>query len=318
MHPIGAHDDAADSRQSIERWLCHARDVLGLDLVLLRHDAGSPRDADLDSRGASLRTLPVTGRYGELHGTLHCTGVRPQRQLGARDLQLMVFMATAIGDELDRAAVRRERQRTRRESEGVAAVLAAIEAHDPYTGDHSRAVVRLTRLVAHELRLAPGERRHVEHVALLHDVGKVAVPDEILQKPDLLSDAEMAMVRRHPAVGAEIVESIAGLEHLATAIRAGHERWDGFGYPDGIAGDAIPLESRITLVCDAYDAMTSDRPYRSSIAPAAAVAELRAGAGSQFCPRCVDALVAALARTEPAVAGAEARRFTRAPALASG
>jgi HD-GYP domain-containing protein (c-di-GMP phosphodiesterase class II) len=133
-----------------------------------------------------------------------------------------------------------------------------------------------------------------EQVALLHDVGKVAVPDEVLQKPGPLDPGELELIRQHTVTGARIVRSIAGLAHLAPAIRAGHERWDGTGYPDGLAAEDIPVVSRITFACDAYDAMTSDRPYRRSLGATEAREELCRNAGTQFCERTVDALLEVL------------------------
>ena len=127
--------------------------------------------------------------------------------------------------------------------------------------------------------------------ALLHDVGKLAIPQAILAKPGALDDAEWATMRSHPEIGAAAVAEVRELAHLAPAVRASHERWDGTGYPDGLAGYDIPIASRITAVCDAYDAMTSDRPYRAARSHLVALAELLACAGTQFCPHCADALV---------------------------
>jgi hypothetical protein len=132
----------------------------------------------------------------------------------------------------------------------------------------------------------------VEQVALLHDIGKIGVPDAILQKPGPLTAAEWRVMHEHPAIGARIVASIPSLAHLAPAIRAEHERWDGRGYPDGLRGETIPLASRVILACDAFHAMTSDRPYRAKMAVTAAASELRAGAGTQFDPAVVAALLA--------------------------
>jgi HD-GYP domain-containing protein (c-di-GMP phosphodiesterase class II) len=134
-------------------------------------------------------------------------------------------------------------------------------------------------------------------VAMLHDIGKIAVPDTILGKPGSLTEEEWQVMRSHSESGEELIRNTPGLEHLAPAIRAEHERWDGGGYPDGLAGEGIPLVSRITFVCDAYHAMTSDRPYRSALPEDEARAELEAGAGTQFCPRCATALLDILRET---------------------
>jgi HD-GYP domain-containing protein (c-di-GMP phosphodiesterase class II) len=132
-------------------------------------------------------------------------------------------------------------------------------------------------------------------VALLHDIGKIGMPDEILRKPGRLDAHELAIMREHPVIGERILRHVPGLETVARAVRHEHERWDGTGYPDGLAGEAIPLSSRITLVCDAYHAMTSARPYRAALDHEEAAEELRRGAGTQFDPAIVTALLAALA-----------------------
>ncbi len=180
------------------------------------------------------------------------------------------------------------------------ALLAALNAREEYTAAHSHAVVGLAMAVARELGLEEPEVAEVGQVALLHDVGKVGVPDEILRKPGRLTASEWAVMYEHPAIGARIISSIASLAHLAPAVRAEHERWDGDGYPDGLAGEQIPLASRICFVSDAYHAMTSDRPYRAAMNPADARAQIESNAGSQFCPITVAAFVRVLERGEHA------------------
>ena len=173
-------------------------------------------------------------------------------------------------------------------------LLAALELHDPYTARHSRNTVRLAEAVAVHMGLAERERFEVRLVAMLHDVGKIGLPDRILNKPAQLTPHERQVVHQHSGAGADMVAGIDELAHLAPAIRACHERWDGGGYPDGLAGRGIPVSSRITFACEAYDAMTSDRPYRGAMPASAAQAELRRCRGTQFCSRCVDALLEVL------------------------
>lgn len=134
--------------------------------------------------------------------------------------------------------------------------------------------------MASELALSEHEQRQAAHVALLHDIGKLALPDSILSKPRPLSHEETALMRCHPENGERIVGAIPELAHLAPDLRAEHERWDGAGYPDGLSGEEIPIASRIVFVCDAWDAMTSDRPYRRRMTRDAAVVELATGAAS--------------------------------------
>ena len=185
----------------------------------------------------------------------------------------------------------------------VDALLAALAARDGYTEEHSRAVVELAAAAARALGVRAAELEDVERAALLHDIGKIGISDVVLRKPGPLDEAEWMEMRRHPAVGARIVGSMPRLSHLAPVIRAEHERWDGCGYPDGLGGEAIPLASRIVFACDAYHAMTSHRSYRRALPAELAEAELARGAGSQFCPRTVDALLRVLPRP--------GRRFAR-------
>jgi HD-GYP domain-containing protein (c-di-GMP phosphodiesterase class II) len=177
---------------------------------------------------------------------------------------------------------------------GTAFLLGdVIEADDEYTGNHSRDVVDLTLAVAGELGLSARERRDAEFAALLHDVGKVRVPNEIINKPGPLTPEERATVERHTIDGERMLLRVGGLlGEVGRIVRACHERYDGTGYPDGIAGEEIPTLARIVSCCDAYNAMTSDRPYRKALPVADAVAELRRTSGSQFDPRVVDALIA--------------------------
>jgi HD-GYP domain-containing protein (c-di-GMP phosphodiesterase class II) len=136
----------------------------------------------------------------------------------------------------------------------------------------------------------------VRHAAQLHDVGKIAIPDAILRKPGPLDEQEWSFVRRHTIVGERILSAAPALAEVAALVRSSHERFDGTGYPDSLARDAIPLGSRIIAVCDAFDAMTSERPYRRAMAPADALAELTRCSGSQFDPRIVAAFESTLAQ----------------------
>ena len=178
-----------------------------------------------------------------------------------------------------------------RHGPGGRALLRAVESHDRPTARHSYDVPDLARRVALRLGLQPDHVAEVEQVALLHDVGKLAIPQTVLAKPGPLDGEQWAIMRSHPAMGAAAVADVEELAHLAPAVRASHERWDGKGYPDGVSGYDIPIASRITFVCDAYDAMRSERAYRTARSRFVALAELLGGAGSQFCPHCANALV---------------------------
>jgi putative nucleotidyltransferase with HDIG domain len=175
---------------------------------------------------------------------------------------------------------------------GTAMLLGdVVEADHHYTGAHSRDVVDLSLSVADELGLDPTKRRNAEFAALLHDVGKIHVPKEIINKPGKLDEQEWQIMRRHTIDGERMLTQVGGLlASVGRIVRASHEHYDGGGYPDGLAGEAIPIEARIVCACDAFSAMTSDRSYRKAMAKADALAELQRCAGSQFDPTAVAAI----------------------------
>jgi putative nucleotidyltransferase with HDIG domain len=177
--------------------------------------------------------------------------------------------------------------------QGTAFLLGdVVEADDAYTGSHSRDVVELTLAVADELRLDARHRRDAEFAALLHDVGKVRTPKEIINKPGKLTPEEREIIQQHTIEGERMLEKVGGLlGEVGHIVRSCHERHDGGGYPDGIAGEEIPLVARIVSCCDAFNAMTTDRPYRAALPLDEAIAELRRNAGKQFHPQVVDAVV---------------------------
>lgn len=192
---------------------------------------------------------------------------------------------------------------TARRSAGTLARLSAADAQDSYTAAHSRRVRRLALALGEELGLPQDELVALGHAALFHDIGKLAVPAEILLKPARLDEDEWALMRRHSADGAELAGSLGLCRGAVPAIRHHHERFDGDGYPDGLAGEAIPLAARIIHVADALDSILTTRPYRSGRPARAAVAELRRESGSQFCPRCVATLEDLIGRGALADAG---------------
>ncbi len=205
---------------------------------------------------------------------------------------------------LEDVARRSEREVAEQYRASLVALGTALDARDGYTGDHGEATVALARRVAERLGLADAAIAEVEAVALLHDVGKIGMPDAILRKPGKLDAQERLTVREHPLIGERILRQVPGLGRVARAVRHEHERWDGAGYPDGLVGEAIPLSSRIAAVCDAYHAMTSDRPYRQAMGHDYAAAELRRGAGTQFDPAVVRALLDSLDEPPPRVGAA--------------
>ena len=191
-------------------------------------------------------------------------------------------------------AVMEAHSREELEATGVGAMLAALEAKDDYSGRHCSAVLELATAVGSRLGLDDRPDARAGPRGPLHDVGKIGVPDSILRKPGRLDNGERELMERHPVIGERMLERVPALAHLAAAVRAEHERYDGGGYPDGLPGEAIPIASRITFVCDAYHAMCSDRPYREALPEATALAELEKGRGTQFDPLATDALLGVL------------------------
>jgi diguanylate cyclase (GGDEF)-like protein len=182
----------------------------------------------------------------------------------------------------------------------VEALANALEANDEYTSSHARWITDMALNVGGELGLDPKALKRLELGALFHDIGKIGVPEAILSKPGPLSDEEWKVVRLHPELGARILAPIERLEQVCDIVRHCHEHWDGSGYPSGLTAEEIPLESRVILVCDAYHAMTTDRPYRKRMPVEEARRRLRESAGSQFDPRVVEVF---LALDAPALAG---------------
>jgi ribonuclease P protein subunit RPR2 len=212
---------------------------------------------------------------------------RRERDAADNELQLERYAADL------RETFKQERARSQQLSRSymatVRALSNAVEARDAYTGKHAERVAAYGSEIARALGLPRPDAPELEFGFLLHDIGKLAIPDAILYKPGELTDEERALMARHPAIGAEIVGEIEFLAEAAQVVRSHHERWDGSGYPDGLSGEQIPLAARVFAVADVLDALTSDRPYR----PASPLNEARemisAGAGSHFDPQVVAA-----------------------------
>jgi HD-GYP domain-containing protein (c-di-GMP phosphodiesterase class II) len=261
-------------------------------VVLLRDGAGSRGLREVARHGLKRRGSGVAVRCplvveGDVRGVLAVVGARP---LETKQLELLAELADLAASSLQ------ERDRLSRAeaitSAGIDLLARAVDVRDDYTGRHSAHVGELARKVAERLGMSAGDIVVLECAARLHDVGKLGVPDTILQKPGPLDEAEWAIMRRHPEWGAEMVSSVPGLEQVGPLVGSHHERWDGGGYPGGLRGEAIPLAARVISACDAYEAMVSRRPYRASLTVRTALGELVAGAGSQFDPAVVAAVEA--------------------------
>jgi HD-GYP domain-containing protein (c-di-GMP phosphodiesterase class II) len=220
-------------------------------------------------------------------------------------LAVVIFPLVWLLDNFskDRAARYAAALELNRAYRGTVMLLSdVLEFEDEYTAQHSRSVVDLVNAVADELGIAPHERQELEFAAMLHDVGKISIPKEILHKPAALTDREFEIIKHHTIEGQFMLDRVGGLlGRVGEVVRSCHERWDGRGYPDGLAGEEIPISARIVFACDAYNAMTTDRPYRGAMPHEAAVAELEANTGTQFDPKIVTALLKVTERGAPAV-----------------
>jgi diguanylate cyclase (GGDEF)-like protein len=240
--------------------------------------------------------LAVPLLYGE-----RATGVIVLSRLGLdqfdenerRLLEVLAFNAATAFENARLIKGEREAARNLEEAylSTVEALANALEAQDSHTHDHARALAEMVIAVGRELGIEGAELRTLELAALFHDIGKIGVASEIIRKPGPLTPEERAEMNRHPEIGAQIIAPVPFLQPLVPIVRACHEHWDGTGYPLGLRGKHIPVEARIILVCDAFDAMTSDRPYRRALSVSEALARLQRGAGAQFDPVAADAFV---------------------------
>jgi diguanylate cyclase (GGDEF)-like protein len=234
-------------------------------------------------------------------GRLGCILVRTERDgepFDERSMRLLDGVAHQVKLAVANASSFESLERTFLST--VEALANALEANDEYTSSHARWITDTALDVGRTLGLDPKELKRLELGALFHDIGKIGVPETILSKAGPLSDDEWKIVRLHPELGARILAPIERLEPVCEIVRHCHEHWDGSGYPNGLAGEAIPIESRVILVCDAFHAMTTDRPYRKRLPAEEACGRLRAASGTQFDPQVVEVF---LALDAPAQAG---------------
>jgi hypothetical protein len=324
---IGNGLDHLNGTRHVERVLslfASSIHALGPALILALHGGGPPAAADWPVYLAALGSQFVLDFAASLTHEWLRSGVRPALQLRCMGVVYPIDAAlsplglvVSASNEFPYALVAVmplvaliaifARERTRRIDQtlalsdayrGTAFLLGdVVEADDAYTGSHSRDVVELVLAVYDELALDPAERRKAEFAALLHDIGKLRVPSEIINKPGPLTGEERAVMETHTLEGERLLKRVGGLlAEVGTLVRSCHERWDGKGYPDGLLADEIPLVARIVCACDAFSAMVTDRPYRPAMAPEVAIAELRANAGTQFDPAVVRALCVVVPR----------------------
>ena len=249
---------------------------------------------DESRRSASAVHVPLKIR-GETIGVVSVQSYRPSAY-DAEDIAILRSFANLIASSFENA----EHHARLRELylASVKALAAAVDARDPYTRSHSARVSALSRIIAVEMRLPPDEIRQVQLSALLHDIGKIGIPDAILNKPGALSPEEWVIMKTHSPLGASILGAVEPLRDLVPIVRSHHERFDGAGYPDGLAGDAVPLAAYIVSAADAYEVIVSKRAYKAAQSVDFAVTELRRCSGSQFHPDVVDAFIRVIERDQ--------------------
>ena len=237
----------------------------------------------------SILVVPLARQEGVV-GAL-TVGFCDAHEFGPEELPLLSTIGGQIAIALQNAEAYDKLDRMYLET--VTALAAAMEAKDQYTASHADSLAAMAVAVGSRMSLSDGELRMLQYAAVLHDIGKIGIPGNILNKPAGLTREEFETMAQHTIIGERIISRIDYLVPIARIIRSAHERWDGNGYPDGHRGEEIPLASRILLVCDAFDAMTTDRPYRAALPTDEALSELSRHAGTQFDPRVVDVFLAA-------------------------
>ncbi|MEW6324702.1 MAG: HD domain-containing phosphohydrolase [Nitrospirota bacterium] len=235
-------------------------------------------------------------RKGKVIGVLNISKKQPAASFSQGDIELVSVICRQAAILIDNVRLFNEVSEKMAQLEGahfdtIKALAGALESKDLYTRHHSDRTVEHADLIGRRLGLSERDRLHTRYAAILHDIGKIGIPERILNKPDTLTEEEFAIIKRHPAIGAAIVGHIEFLKPVIPLILHDHERWDGGGYPEGLRGEEIPLGSRIIAVVDAYDAMAVDRVYRRAPGHEHAVRELRRCAGTQFDPAVVAAFL---------------------------
>jgi putative nucleotidyltransferase with HDIG domain len=225
----------------------------------------------------------------QIHLSDQGSGPQPAQDLGPQLEYYARELGTTYQTLIERSTMLEQSQRAI-----IAAFTASIEARDPYTQGHTQRVTSYALSLARELGWQNTKLEQVQLGCELHDVGKIAVPDRILQKTERLTDEEFGIIRTHPEVGAKMIREIPYLKAAIPYVLHHHERWDGFGYPHQLAAESIPMEGRLTAVADAFDAMTSDRPYRKGLSLETAKLEIETGIGKQFDPKMARAFLRGL------------------------
>jgi putative nucleotidyltransferase with HDIG domain len=216
----------------------------------------------------------------------------PEGDITSRDLSLLTILAKQAALAIENVKLYESMKKD--QISIIRALASTVDAKDHYTLGHSQKVSEYSAIIAEDMGLSERDIETIKYAALLHDIGKIALPDDIIKKPSRLTDQEFEIVQKHPNIGAKIIKEIEALAPMVPIVLHHHERCDGKGYPDGIKGDDIPLGARIVHVADAYDTMVSARAYRDMLPPELAISELRKNAGTQFDPKVVDVFITSL------------------------
>jgi HD-GYP domain-containing protein (c-di-GMP phosphodiesterase class II) len=261
--------------------------------ILSQHIAEDPELAMAHSisEGSMASALCVLLRTPRQRlGVLHLDRGPWQKPFTRDDLHLADALAVHVSAGIESTHLLRKQRELFFNT--ISVLAQAVEMRDTYTGGHTARVTSYSLLLAEQLQLPPEDHDLLRIGVPLHDIGKIGIDDAILKKPDRLDHEEFEAMKMHTVKGAEILETVPDLHAIIPIARSHHERWDGKGYPDGLVGEEIPILARIVAVADAFDAMTSDRPYRTGMAPEVGFAELEKGSGRQFDPRCVAGFLA--------------------------
>ncbi len=232
-------------------------------------------------------------------GVLHLDRGPLQQPFTKEDLHLADALAAHVSAGIESAQLLRKQRELFYAT--IAMLAEAVELRDEYTGNHTQRVTNYSFLLAQKMDLTQEQLNWIRIGTPLHDIGKIAIEDAILRKTDKLTPAEFEIMKTHTTIGAKMLEQVADLAPVIPIVRSHHERWDGKGYPDGLAGENIPLVARIVGVADAYDAMTSDRPYRKALSADVAFAEIAKMTGKQFDPVAAEAFMAIRDKVEQAM-----------------
>jgi HD-GYP domain-containing protein (c-di-GMP phosphodiesterase class II) len=252
-------------------------------------------DGRTDFRTQNLIAVPVKVKE-KVVGVLEAINKQDGEEFTQDDLSLFASLANQVAIALDNARLYQELEEMFFQT--AESLAEAIEKRDPYTGGHTQRVTQYSQAIVGRLHLTPSEMKGLKIASVLHDIGKIGIEDRILKKSEKLNPEEFEVIKRHPNMGAEIIEHVRQLRGIAAAVKFHHEQMNGLGYPDGKKGEEIPILAKIVAVADAYDAMTTDRPYRRAISKEAAIEELKRCSGTQLDGEVVEAFVKAYEKGE--------------------